>query len=103
MSRQIAHARPPLPRTDWLLTASRPVGANTRTRPSKSLRSASLIAFPFQQRAGLTHVRGHAGKDAPKFLQGFAHRHTVLSQAKLPDGSLVRAASLLEDRNRLPH
>src|SRR5688572_4421233 len=88
-------------------SASRPVGARSRTRSPKALCSPPLSAtgagaFHCEQRLALSNVVGHSGEHPLELPEWLAYPDPSIGHLKLADGQLMRAAAFLQYRDRLP-
>src|SRR4051812_48282275 len=81
--------------------ASRPEGVNTSARIS--YRSLLLRSDTLLQLLRFSAEARGAGQPALEPHQRFSHVDPTLAEAQLADGALVRAAALLQHRERLPH
>src|SRR3954464_2186201 len=81
--------------------ASRPEGVNTSARIS--YRSLLLRSDTLLQLLRFSAEARSAGQHALEPHQRLAHVDAARAEAQLADGALMRAATLLQDRERLPH
>src|SRR5687767_10138011 len=87
-------------------SASRPVGARSRIRSPGATCSSCLSvtgagAFHSQQRLPLPHVVRHPGENPLELPEWLPDADPPVGDLELADGQLMRAAALLQHRNRL--
>src|ERR1700693_347819 len=84
------------------ISASLPKGAQRRTSPSTTGECLGFFILLSNQGSCSAGKFGGTCQDSLKFRQGRPDPDSLLSHLKLPDGSFVRSASVLYDRDSLP-
>src|SRR6185437_12642024 len=83
----------------WMSSASRPVGATSRTRKLSPVGILTFLALSLRH---LNEFR-NAGQYLPELLQRLSDLDAVLAEPQFADGILVRSAALLQHGNGPAH